>query len=321
LNCIGWKLLDPVSNLEIGNLCAGTNSLQTSIVGQNQMWLWLPAWKGQASKFSLNTGTEVWLLEANPSVASAAANVLSLAGSTLTVGSLQGLDTSYLSSLFAAPAANKICTGQTVMGVAGTAICTPPPNCASDGEVGCVADAAFPAAKMSNFDTWSIVAGKTIAGVSGSAHVGSLLGSGAHRDQVAPAMTYAQELALGASVVWRDNRTGMLWSDKLADTLGGGTTYNWCLASGNTETDAECGTADRVAPSLLVKWRLPTKYDFEVAEHNGIWHVLPNMVSFFWSASVYTENRTNAWRFYGSNGLVNQQLRLNSYSVRCVGVR
>ncbi len=49
--------------------------------------------------------------------------------------------------------------------------------------------------------------------------------------------------------VWRDENTGLLWSDKLADL--GTTTFNWCLASGNIEIDATCGTANQsVATSL-----------------------------------------------------------------------
>jgi hypothetical protein len=33
--------------------------------------------------------------------------------------------------------------------------------------------------------------------------------------------------------VWRDDRTGLLWSDQLADSVGGSTTYNWCKATGS----------------------------------------------------------------------------------------
>jgi hypothetical protein len=37
--------------------------------------------------------------------------------------------------------------------------------------------------------------------------------------------------------VWRDDRTGLLWSDTLADTVGGSTYYNWCRASGSNFSD------------------------------------------------------------------------------------
>ena len=143
------------------------------------------------------------------------------------------------------------------------------------------------------------------------------------------------------------------------------TTFVWCLASGNIEADATCGTANqsaatslcfedtdgtgtastlntpvttadmkgnmhkglrakggtaaRVAQSATVKWRLPTKFDFEVADHNGIRHVLPNMANTFWSASVSSNYRHSAWLFYGYNGTVNIVNRSTPYAARCVG--
>lgn len=162
--------------------------------------------------------------------------------------------------------------------------------------------------------------------------------------------------------VWRDDRTGLLWSDKLEDSAGAATTYNWCHASGNsnatgvnasyreadpsgycnsgtyqnqtnpislcfedtgfttsTALDPMKGNMHKHSGSATVKWRLPTRHDFEIAEHNGIRHVLPNMASYFWSASVVSFSRNSAWRFYGGYGNVYNVTRFNTSGVRCVG--
>jgi hypothetical protein len=369
------------------------------------------------------------------------------------------------------------------LGSTGSLVAESHSACSADG-VGaagsCYTTDAYKSAKMSDFDTWSIVAGKTIAGVAGSAYVGSLLSSGAHHDMNATPgnMTYAQELGLGASTlwrtittsgntgygyrevpliakdddgytastnpvtkltrptvatwggsgsgvrkvcgkaatsvatkitncgtnnptaatwngvvkgisgegswtlvtvysgtladgatcdatcyeVWRDNRTGLLWSDRLEDSVGAGTNYYWCHASGSsnsanvnasyrevdpsgycsggtyqnqtnpvslcfedtgfttsTNLDPMKGNMHKHSGSATVKWRLPTKYDFEVAEHNGIRHVLPNMATWFWSASVNSDSRISAWLFNGNNGYVDPDPRTNTFGVRCVG--
>lgn len=84
-----------------------------------------------------------------------------------------------------------------------------------------------------------------------------------------------------------------------------------------------------------VRWRLPTRNDFNQAEINGIRSVLPDMgiegykrpspdtslgtTSSFWSASVYSFSRNFAWFFNGNIDNVNINNRNNNNSVRCVG--
>ncbi len=141
-------------------------------------------------------------------------------------------DASYKSAKMSNFDASKILTGTTIAGVAGNVTLPATTDvrknttygsslgstgslveeshgaCSTDG-VGttgsCYTTDAYKSAQMSTFDKWSIVAGKTIAGVAGSAYVGSLLSSGAHHDMNATPgnMTYAQELGLGASTLWR----------------------------------------------------------------------------------------------------------------------
>jgi hypothetical protein len=159
----------------------------------------------------------------------------------------------------------------------------------------------------------------------------------------------------GSYEVWRDERTQLLWSDRLG-------TENWCRASGNsgggpagevdtfnycdnaanqdqTTPDSLCAEASgyntsaaydamkgqmRLAPtasSPAVVWRLPTVYDFKLAEVNGLRFVVPNIVDSFWSATVNSGYRQGAWFFYGMNGYYDGgALRNNgALAVRCVG--
>jgi hypothetical protein len=387
--------------------------------------------------------------------------------------------------------AANIVSGVNIFSVPGSASARPA-DCGTDGGTNCVAIAAFPAADVSNRNgaivEWSIVQGVSLAGKQGKAYVGSLLSSGAHRDQTASQITYATEAVTGLGAgyravpdilrdddgytasanavlkltrptagtwqlgptaagtrkvcgksptpntiagrisdcasqnpavaswngavngiagegvwrlvsvysasagltngstcdatcyeVWRDERTGLLWSDRLGESgTSPTTTINWCRAAGNMQLGAstgvdldnpgnagnqDCGNAAfvqtrtnfayseswcaevgglttptgvtngttfefdsakggmRWTTTPAVKWRLPTKYDFDVAEHNGIRHVLPNMATptAFWSASVYSSYRDYAWQFSGSYSDVNGGLRSSTSGVRCVG--
>jgi len=87
------------------------------------------------------------------------------------------------------------------------------------------------------------------------------------------------------------------------------------------------------SPSVL--WRLPTIYDYKIADANGIRMVLPDMgnaggfrpvvdastggINYEWSASVYSSMRGFAWIFYGYRGGVESHARSLAYVVRCVG--
>jgi hypothetical protein len=77
------------------------------------------------------------------------------------------------------------------------------------------------------------------------------------------------------------------------------------------------------ASSPSVMWRLPTIYDYKLADVNGIRFVMPDMVvtSGFYenSASVYSNSRPDAWIFHGTNGKVAFSARNIGSGVRCVG--
>lgn len=151
----------------------------------------------------------------------------------------------------------------------------------------------------------------------------------------------------GSSSVWRDERTGLIWSDIVAEA-------SHCAAAGNVQnlgfdcsanTESLCAeidglsTPDKVgsrpavysdakgglglASSTPVLWRLPSREDFLQAYANGAARVLPGFVtSNQWTASVYSRDRTEGWIFFntrsGNGGFYGAQ-RSRVIDVRCVG--
>ena len=175
------------------------------------------------------------------------------------------------------------------------------------------------------------------------------------------AMAGSTTLRLGREV-WQDQRTGLLWSSRISASL------NWCRAtgsnniSGNSTVQADAGICGHSSyqntggnalsacfegtgftqagdaggkgglgstSTPAVAWRLPTRYDYSVADANGIRFVLPEMVSGFttveWTATVASWDRTYAWMFWSETGALNPVGRTSSYNgadaiaVRCVG--
>ncbi len=136
--------------------------------------------------------------------------------------------------------------------------------------------------------------------------------------------------------VWMDSRTKILWSDNLGAT-------NWCKAAGNDQdlpnnsSMIECsvlgaGESWCTDPTLkgifkgelddsLVSWRLPTRSDWMMADIDGVRHVLPEMNHNFWSATIYSAARQNAWIYAGNYGTISTTNRSNlgDRYVRCIG--
>ncbi len=158
----------------------------------------------------------------------------------------------------------------------------------------------------------------------------------------------------GAHEVWRDERTQWLWSDRLGVTnwcrgtgsSGGGplpqadpsgycnngvnqdqtTPESWCteLTGFNTPStyDSMKGGMRLAATSSspAVVWRLPTKYDYALAEVNGLRFTLPNLAFNFMTATVSTLNRQSAWFYYADGGYFDAGFRnAATYSMRCLG--
>lgn len=148
--------------------------------------------------------------------------------------------------------------------------------------------------------------------------------------------------------LWRDQRTGLVWSDVSASGI------DWCQASGNRDVAdgfycatnlqsacAEFSGADEVfagddyaagtyadekgqlgaltTPAL--RWRLPTKYDFQTADNHGVRFVLPAPASDrrFWSATVSGLSNADAVVFSDEQGLLSTVVRSDiGTRVRCV---
>lgn len=159
----------------------------------------------------------------------------------------------------------------------------------------------------------------------------------------------------GANEVWRDERTGLIWSSPL------GISTNWCRASGNSgggpfgQVDPfnicdNAANQDQAIPESLcteaaglntsaaydgpkggmrlaatgtspsVVWRLPTKNDYHLAEVNGIRFVVPVVSNFFWTATVLSTFRDWAWEWADNFGQIGIRQRVTgTRQVRCVG--
>ena len=69
-----------------------------------------------------------------------------------------------------------------------------------------------------------------------------------------------------------------------------------------------------------VFWRLPTMYDFILANHNGLRYVLPDVGGTEeWTATTYSNDRSKAWTYDTTKGVRRVQPKTYGYSVRCVG--
>lgn len=154
--------------------------------------------------------------------------------------------------------------------------------------------------------------------------------------------------------VWRDERTGLLWSSVVSKSL------NWCQAAGVHSTDGSnfCNSAtyqtqpagaikalsacyegtnetsadskiDELAKGktptnpLAVKWRIPTLYDYEVADYNGIRFVMPDMSTagtVEWTGTTRSTDLTKAWVYDSRSGLSDVRTRTDAtVVVRCIG--
>lgn len=165
--------------------------------------------------------------------------------------------------------------------------------------------------------------------------------------------------------LWLDENTGMLWSSLVStsinwckasgsNNIGGNSaaendTFDICDNSsyqsvagnavsacfegtGFTVTDSSIDSGGKgglsQASALPVGWRLPTLYDYEVAEYNGIRFVLPDMGaaikatsgSFFeWTATTDSNNKKQAWAIAsipGGHGLIDRSMTARA---RCIG--
>ncbi len=156
--------------------------------------------------------------------------------------------------------------------------------------------------------------------------------------------------------VWLDDNTGMLWSTLVSNSI------DWCKATGNNEGDiavsgscknlqgsgdpvSACfegsgftqtndsldmngkGGLNKTSSDLQVVWRIPTIFDYEVAEYNGIRFVMPDMgkalptssQQFEWMGTINSADSSKAWVFsskLGKHAFLGRNL---TAGVRCIG--
>lgn len=76
--------------------------------------------------------------------------------------------------------------------------------------------------------------------------------------------------------------------------------------------------------SPKVSWRIPTIYDYMVANHDGLRFVMPdalnsNTTGPEWTATIDSTDRVKAWLFDPTTGTRSKDERSFSYAVRCIG--
>lgn len=132
--------------------------------------------------------------------------------------------------------------------------------------------------------------------------------------------------------IWQDGRTGMIWSYVLNAPV------NWCMASGNSESETTetiidctaigglqsvCAKASLEETGANVVWRLPTRNDFLQADLNGIRFVLKkeNRELGLWTATIRSasEGRNEAWVYNSQEGTLSSGTLPTERNVRCIG--
>lgn len=131
----------------------------------------------------------------------------------------------------------------------------------------------------------------------------------------------------GAQEVWRDQRTGQLWSD-IMDTT------NWCNAAGNNLQESgpsvNCQTMGTnstcVGKTIMgltgVTWRLPTRNDYLQGDLNGLRFVLRESdTTGFWTATMDSSSltRNEAWVYQQRQGTLEKDVLGDDHQVRCIG--
>ncbi len=99
-------------------------------------------------------------------------------------------------------------------------------------------------------------------------------------------------------------------------------------AIGFSSTDTDIDNAGKAGldrtTTPKAKWRLPSIYDYMVANHDGLRFVMPDALNANtsgqeWTATVDSTDRLKAWLFDPTTGTRSKDERSFSYAVRCIG--
>lgn len=92
------------------------------------------------------------------------------------------------------------------------------------------------------------------------------------------------------------------------------------VSTGTTIEGKASLNMSNAASSGKVAWRLPTIYDYMLANHHGLRFVLPDTADAQeWTATTFATDRSKAWTFDGNTGARQTQERRFAFSARCVG--
>lgn len=164
--------------------------------------------------------------------------------------------------------------------------------------------------------------------------------------------------AVSGSEVWRDERTGFLWSSAVSQS-------NWCRASGNAQANdpnnicnsssnqnqisptSFCVEGNGLSPaksgenwttgiyhsskggmgkisssfSPSVRWRLPTLNDYYIALANGLSSASPHFNHYAWTSTLNSSDRSYAFIVSGSGKILSDSSQRNDATifVHCIG--
>lgn len=138
-------------------------------------------------------------------------------------------------------------------------------------------------------------------------------------------------------VVWKDERTGLYWSEQQSASMTNQFTMATCNFFSTTSrgdydgTDTDCGDAINLCGTLSLDangdglqdttWYLPTQPELMQAYLDGIYQKTSTSWvtgNAFWSSTEYQNNSSNAWYTYLNAGFTLSNTKTTSYSVRCV---
>lgn len=107
------------------------------------------------------------------------------------------------------------------------------------------------------------------------------------------------------------------------DTVTGANPNLFDASYNQATTPGKAGLLQNLSASTgRVYWRVPSMYDYILANHHGLRFVLPDIGTSSdeeWTSTTSASNRKNAWTFSGKTGSRQHKQRNNPAAVRCIG--
>ena len=136
--------------------------------------------------------------------------------------------------------------------------------------------------------------------------------------------------ACSGDVCWRDDSTGLVWSDYLDS--GANHTWHWANNCDDTIGDGSCGsdgeraceceklTSSKTGCEALGdgNWRLPHQKELMIVYVDGSWKNLPHAGFNYWAATTQSLTTQVAWSHGLANGSAGGYTKSSSNDTRCV---